>query len=113
MAILYTPEDISKVLIELRIDPVDGKVDANEAARILSWRAKAEQDLDYEYAPDAIRQHVRANRFEEGSIDLKKRGSRYPVDQVFRLPIVPKRRMGRKPVEEEVAPVEDQKGEVA
>lgn len=100
MAILYTPEDISKVLLELRIDPVDGKVDANEAARILTWRAKAEQNLEYEYTDDAVRQHVRMKHFEEGSIDRGKRGSRYPVDQVFKLPLSPKRRMGRKPVEE-------------
>jgi hypothetical protein len=112
MAILYTPEDISKVLLELRIDPVEGKVDANEAARILSWRAKAEQGLDYEYASDAIRQHVRANRFEAGSIDRNKRGSRYPVDQVFKLPIVPKRRMGRKPVRKNAAEVK-QREEIA
>jgi hypothetical protein len=111
MAILYTSEDISRVLLELRIDPIDGNVDANEAARILTWRAKEEQGLEYEYTPDAVRQ--RTHRFKEGSIDRDKRGSRYPVDQVFKLPIYPKRRMGRKPVEENAASEVDQKRGVA
>jgi hypothetical protein len=114
MARLYTEEDISKVLIELRIAPIDGKVDANEAACILSWRAREEQGLEYKYTSDAIRQHVRMKHFEEGSIDRSKRGSRYPVDQVFKLPLAPKRRMGRKAVSGCVASSEvDQKEEVA
>ncbi len=42
MAILYTAKQIQEVLRELRIKPADGKVTTREAARILTWRAKAE-----------------------------------------------------------------------
>ncbi len=96
MAILYTDRQIDRVLKELRIEPIDGKVDANEGARILTWRAKNEQGIDYAYKPVALRQHIRYRHFEEGSIDENSRGSRYPVRQVFRLPLAPKRATGRK-----------------
>lgn len=103
MARLYTEEDIAEVLKLLRIAPEEGKVNAEEAARILSWRAKEEQNLEYEYKPDAIRQHVRYGHFEKGTIDKKIRGSRYPIEQVFKLPIAPKRRIGRKQAAGEAA----------
>jgi hypothetical protein len=100
MARLYTEDEISAILRTLRIAPEKGKLNAEEAARVLSWRAKEEQGLDYEYQADAIRQHVRYKHFEEGSIDPKIRGSRYPVEQVFKLPLAPKRRLGRKQPEQ-------------
>jgi len=96
MAILYTEKEIAKVLKDLRIAPEDGKVDGNEAARILTWRAKVEQGIDFEYKSSALRQHVRQGHFKEGAIDPKSRGSRYPVEQVFTLPLAPKRIANRK-----------------
>lgn len=100
MARLYTEDEISAVLKTLRIAPENGKVNAEEAARILSWRAKEEQELDYEYQADTIRQHVRYKHFEVGTIDPKVRGSRYPVEQVFKLPLAPRRGLGRKQSEQ-------------
>lgn len=94
MATLYTDKQMAKALKELRIAPINGKVNAEEAARILSWRVKAEQEIDFEYKPDAIRQHVRYGNFE--GLDPKERGSKYPIDQVFRLPLAPQRAMPRK-----------------
>ena len=96
MAVLYTERQIAKVLKDLRIAPENGNVNAEEAARILTWRAKAEQEIDHEYNLDAIRQHVRYGHFEKGTINPKSRGSRYPIEQVFRLPLTPQRAIGRK-----------------
>lgn len=96
MAVLYTAKEIARVLKDLRIEAINGKVDANEAARILSWRAKAEQGIDFEYQAVAVRQHVRYGHFEAGTIDPNARGAKYPVEQVFRLPLAPRRIMQRK-----------------
>ena len=95
MAKLYTDRQIAKALKELEIAPMNGKVNGNEAARILTWRAKQEQGIDFEYQDTALRQHVAQGHFEEGTVDPKSRGSRYPVEQVFVLPIAPKRQANR------------------
>lgn len=97
MATLYTAKDIAKVLRELRIDPIDGKVDGHEAAKILTWRARDEQGIDYTYDSVAIRQHVRQKHFPEGTVDTTEgRHNLYKVDAVFKLPIAPRRGQGRK-----------------
>jgi hypothetical protein len=97
MATLYTERDIAKALRSLRIEAIDGKVDGHEAAKILSWRAKEEQQMDYTYDLVAIRQHVRQGHFPEGSIDATEgRHNLYKVESVFRLPIAPKRGQGRR-----------------
>lgn len=97
MATLYTERDIVKALRSLRIEAIDGKVDGHEAAKILTWRAKEEQGIDYEYNSVAIRQHVRQGHFPEGSVDATEgRHNLYKVEAVFRLPIAPKRGQGRK-----------------
>lgn len=96
MAKLYTEKQMAKVLRDLQIAPMNGNVDANEAARILTWRAKEEQGFDFEYQATAVRQHVRYGHFQPGTVDQHTRGSKYPVDQVFTLPLAPKRRAHRK-----------------
>jgi len=96
VARLYTEEDIAAALKELRIEPEDGMVNAEEAALIMSWRVKTEKGLEYTYRPDSVRQHVSAGHFKEGTVDANARGSRYPVEQVFRLRLAPRRGKARK-----------------
>jgi hypothetical protein len=97
MATYYTERDMVKVLRELHIAPEQGKVTGQEAARILSWRAKHEQDVEYHYDATAIRQHIKQGRFPEGSIDhANPRRNLYPVEIIFQLPLAPKRGSSRK-----------------
>jgi hypothetical protein len=99
MARLYTKQDIAKVLRELRIKPINDMVDGSEAARILTWRAKDEYEIEYEYDPSSIRQHVRKDHFPAGTIDdSNKRRNLYQVEAVFNLPIKPKRGLSNKKV---------------
>jgi hypothetical protein len=90
--ILYTERDIQKVLKELRIAPVDGKVDGNEAAKILMWRARDEFGVERAYNSNAVRQQVRSGHFPEGTVDeTSGRKNLYKVEAVFVLPISPNR----------------------
>jgi hypothetical protein len=106
---LYTDKDIKKILTELRIQPITLKEDykdmvtGEEAARILSWRAKDEYDIDYTYTPTTLRQHTRARKDpktgEEKPSKMppeaintdNKRLTYYNVKAIFKLPISPKR----------------------
>ena len=97
MATLYTDKDITNVLKKLRIAPENGKVDGNEAARILTWRANNEYKVDYAYDAVAVRQHVKQKHFPPGTVDpTNKRRNLYQVEAVFKLPIAPKRGVGRR-----------------
>lgn len=90
MAVLYTPDEIQGVLRELRIKPVEGNVTGREAARILTWRAKAEFGIEHVYPDSAIRRHV-----QQGNLKIAKqvnpRFNLYKVEDVFDLPLVPRR----------------------
>lgn len=95
MAVLYTPEEIQEALRRLRIKPKDGKVTGEEAARILSWRAKEEQGIEHAYPASAIRRHV-----ERGNLNIAERVNPrfnlYLVEDIFELPLVPKRGIAQK-----------------
>lgn len=97
MATFYTEKEMAKVLRELHIAPESGKVDGSEAARILTWRAKSEHGIDYQYDPTAIRQHVKVGHIPESDIDTtNKRRSLYKYETIFTLPISPKRGAARR-----------------
>jgi len=90
MAVLYTAKEIQEVLQQLRIKPVGGKVTGREAARILTWRAKAEQGIHHVYPDSAVRRHV-----ERGNLKIAEqknaRLNLYKVEDIFDLPLVPRR----------------------
>ncbi|HEY7415049.1 MAG TPA: hypothetical protein VH593_07640 [Ktedonobacteraceae bacterium] len=101
MAVLYTPKEIQDVLRELRIKPVDGnKVTGKEAARILTWRAKAEQGIEHTYPDSAIRRHV-----ERGNLKIAEqvnpRFNLYKVEDIFDLPLVPRRGISQQSEEQD------------
>lgn len=87
MAVLNTPEKIRLALSELRISPKDGKVSGKEAARILTWRAKYEQDVDHEYKIGTVNKHSE----KLGVTPAHARKNLYDVNAVFDLEIEPKR----------------------
>lgn len=93
MAVLYTPKEIQEVLRELRIKPVDGKVTTLEAARIISWRAKAEQGIEHEYPASAVRRHIQRGHIKP--IPVSTRLNMYKVEDVFELPLAPRRGIGQ------------------
>jgi hypothetical protein len=94
MPVLYTKRKIQEVLKELSIRTLEGRVDADEAARILSWRAKSEQGIDHEYTPNNIRKHKKKLETVHPSMEDGKPNTRvnlYLAEKVFELDIEPKR----------------------
>ncbi|MBA2397024.1 MAG: hypothetical protein H0V70_30250 [Ktedonobacteraceae bacterium] len=97
MATSYTEEEMAQILQELHIAPENGKVDGREAAKILTWRAKHEYQVEYAYNATAIRQHVKVGHIAAEDIDTTNpRYSKYSYPPIFRLPLAPKRGAGRR-----------------
>lgn len=95
MATSYTEEEMAKAMQELHIAPEDGKVDGSEAAKIMTWRAKQEYGVDYEYTATAVRQHVKVGHLKEVDTSNPRR-SRYPYVAIFQLPLAPRRGASRR-----------------
>lgn len=89
MAILYTDEETQRVLRELRIRPVGGMVTTQEAARLLTWRAKAECGVEHEYTQAAVRRHVHTGKLSPQRVSA--RFNRYRVEDIFSLRLAPRR----------------------
>lgn len=100
MTYLYTTEERQNTLQTLRIKPKNGKITGQEAAAIMTWRAKNEFKVEHVYSPSILRRHV-----EKGNIKAypgtkltektgESRKSLYDVKDVFELSIEPRR--GRK-----------------
>ncbi len=90
MAVLYTQKKIQEALRELAIKPVNGNVTTKEAARILSWRARYEEGIDHVYPESAVRRHVESENLKIAE-RRNKRFNLYKAEDVFELPLVPKR----------------------
>ncbi|MGH2505939.1 MAG: hypothetical protein ACRDHZ_00740 [Ktedonobacteraceae bacterium] len=89
MAVLYTKEEIQRVLVELRIQPTKNGVSSAEAARILTWRAKQECKIDHEYTQSAVRRHIHLGNLTPWPQST--RFNRYRIEDIFLLSLVPKR----------------------
>lgn len=89
MAVLYTAKQIQEVLRDLRIKPVEGKVTGREAARILTWRAKEEQDIEHVYPDSAVRQHVQRGNLK--AYPVNRRFNLYKAEDVFDVALAPRR----------------------
>ncbi len=90
MAVLYTRKQIQDALRELAIRPVNGNVSTKEAARILSWRAKHEEGIEHDYPESAVRRHVESKNLKVAE-QKNKRFNLFKAEDVFELPLVPKR----------------------
>lgn len=102
MAVLYTPEEIQEALRQLRIKPKDGKVTGKEAAKILTWRAKEEHGIKHVYPDAAIRRHVERGNLKVAE-QVNPRFNLYWVEDVFELPLVPRRGIAQQRGSEEAA----------
>ena len=94
MAVLYTRKQMQDALKELSIKPVDGMVTGQEAARILTWRAKHEQGITHEYLDSAVRRHVQSKHLKPYPVNT--RFNMYKVEDIFDLSLVPKRGIGQR-----------------
>jgi hypothetical protein len=95
----YTEDEMCAILQELHIAPEDGRVDGNEGAKILTWRAKHEFGVDHQYDPTTLRQHMRTGQIKREEVDATNpRRNLYPYPLIFQLPIAPKRGASRKKV---------------
>ena len=90
MAILYTNKELQDILRELRIKPKDGLVTTREAAHILTWRAKHEQEIEHAYPEAAVRRHV-----ELGNLKIAEKKNKvanlFRFEDVLELPLSPRR----------------------
>ena len=100
MAVLYTSRERLEALRELRIKTVNGQVNTHETARILTWRAKAEYDIEHVYPESAVRRHVERKTLNVAHWTGV--ANRYKVEDVFEVPITPKRGIAQKKIKEVV-----------
>ena len=108
MARWYDPRQKIEILHSLGINALHGKVTGDEAARILTWRAKEEYGVTHKYTPSILRRHVESGNLQaypgtKLTEDGKSRKNLYDADAVFELEIAPRRGMGRKQVAKEGA----------
>lgn len=89
MAYFYTPGEIQAALQEIRVKPFRGTVTSREAAKILTWRAKNEFGIDRIYGVAAVRRHITLGNLK--SVQPERYMNRYKVEDVFELPITPRR----------------------
>ena len=95
MAVLYTRKQIQDALKEMSIKPTnEGMVTGQEAARILTWRAKYEQGVTHEYLDSAVRRHVKSKHLKPYPVNT--RFNLYKVEDIFDLSLVPKRGIGQR-----------------
>jgi len=88
---LYTKKQINEALKELHIRPLENRVTSKEAASILTWRAKQEHQVDYEYTDSTVRRHVTLGNLR----DIKRistRQSLYSIDELLDIPLKPRRK---------------------
>lgn len=90
MSVLYTPKEIQEVLRQLRIKPTrEGLITTQEAAKILTWRARSEQNVEFTYSDAAVRRHITLGNLKP--IPENARFNRYRIEDIFELPLAPRR----------------------
>jgi len=102
MAKYYKPEEMYTALVNLGIQEKHGTINTQEAAKVLTWRAKAEYDVDNEYNVNAVRKRVATGALVPvGGVRQNSRYNTYKIEDVFTLPIFPTR--GIQPKREKTA----------
>lgn len=89
MAKLYTRKQINETLKDLQIKAIESKVTSQEAASILTWRARHEFQAEHTYTDAIVRRHVKLGNLK----DIKRLSSRhslYSVDELFEIPLKPR-----------------------
>jgi hypothetical protein len=86
----YTQEQKDSMLKALEIVPIDGMVDSQQAARILSKRAEDEIGEAHTYGNDAIRWRVKSGKLSVARA-VNNRLNLFYVDDIFRLDLEPQK----------------------
>jgi|SRR5579862_3296495 len=98
MARYYTQQRMLAILHQLGISPVgvEQGISTEETARLLTWRAKAEQGIDYTYTSGTVRSRVFTNSLIPiGGKQSTSRYNTYRMEDVFQLSLVPRRGKGQ------------------
>lgn len=82
---------IQRALKEQGIRPVGGMVTTQEAAQILTWRAREECGIEHKYTQAAVRRHVHTGKLDAHRVSP--RLNRYRVEDIFTLRMAPRRHM--------------------
>ncbi len=92
----YAPSRIKEVLDILDIEPYKtNRVDGNQAAKILTWRLKAEMQADRTYTIEALRRRVKTKALRVAE-QINPRLNLYDVRDIFELSLMPARAEGAK-----------------
>lgn len=94
MATFYTEKERKNALKQMHIHPDAERVNSAQAAKILTWRAKEEYNVDHQYNATAVRKHAekldaQPGRKSDGSINLRQ--NTYDVKKLFEIDILPAR----------------------
>jgi len=94
MPAFYTEKERKTALKQMHISPDSERVNSQEAAKILSWRAKEEYKVEHEYNATAVRKHAqrldaRPAVKKDGSVNLRQ--NTYDVKKLFEVDILPAR----------------------
>lgn len=97
MARFYSSEDMQRILQKLGIKAVDNALTTRESAQVLTWRAKHENGVDYTYTSNSIRSRIQSKSLTPiGGNHRDNRNNKYTVEDIFALPLYPRRGAGQK-----------------
>lgn len=98
MAKYYTRKEMVDILKQIGYQPdKDGAINTKEAAKVLTWRAKEEYKIDYEYSEIAVRRRISTGALVpvQGR-NKNNRHNTYKIEDIFSLPLYPTRGSGQK-----------------
>ena len=102
MARFYSKKDMLDILKSLDIRPVNGTINTQETARVLTWRVKEEYGREYTYTDVSVRSRVYSGSLTPvGGKQKNSRYNTYKIEDVFTLPLFPGRAEGVRKYQEE------------
>lgn len=97
MARFYSTKEMHTVLKDLGIKPIENALNTREAAQVLTWRAKDEMGIEYTYSDTTVRSRVHTGSLNPvGGRQRNSRYNTYKVEDVFSLPLYPRRGSGQR-----------------
>lgn len=91
-------EEMLEILKGMKLQPnSQGALTTREAAQVLTWRMREEEQSDTEYTEMAVRRRVKTHALEPlGGWKKNNRYNTYKMEDVFNLPLYPARGSGQK-----------------
>ncbi len=88
MSKTYTQQEKKAILKELDIAPLNGMVNSNQAAKIMSKRAEIETGERHSYGDDAVRWRIKSGKLNV-ALSMNKRLNLFNIDDIFALDLEP------------------------